>query len=229
MMEINNFNDIFEFSQLYRKSNWVFRGIAKEKHELRPKIGRYNFNLNKEKRIFEHFQRESVAYENELPNSELEMLAVAQHYGLPTRLLDWTENILVAAYFACNKHHSIDGVIHLLLCTNNLTKKSISPFEIDKITRYRPRHIAKRISAQRGLFTIHPEPNTPLSVCESGTLKVRKVIIPAKNKNKILWNLSRFDVNKRSLFPDLGGLADHIEWMFTNKDPSEFDHAEGTI
>jgi len=58
---------------------------------------------------------------------------------------------------------------------------------------------------------------------------VRRVVVPRAFKAKLLWNLSRFDVNRRSLFPDLDGLAAHIGWMFSGTDPSEEPHAADTF
>ncbi|HGK4777903.1 TPA: FRG domain-containing protein, partial [Klebsiella quasipneumoniae] len=44
----------------------------------------------------------------------LELLTYAQHYGLPTRLLDWSENLLVALYFCCKENTNIDGNLFIL-------------------------------------------------------------------------------------------------------------------
>jgi len=58
---------------------------------------------------------------------------------------------------------------------------------------------------------------------------VRRAVIPKEFKLKLLWNLSRFNVNRQSMFPDLDGLAAHIGWMFSGLDPSEEPHAHDTF
>ena len=226
--EIGKFEDLYRLAQSYRKGRWVFRGVSRTSFELLPKIGRPGIETENEKRIFQFFIREATAYVSQMPKSEWEMLAIAQHHGLPTRLLDWTENPLVAAYFACREFQDEDGAIYVLRTPKVLKEELVSPFEIDDVLRYRPRHITRRISAQRGLFTVHPNPSEPLYVGDTDSLKVRRAFIRKEYKNKLLWNLSRFDINRRSLFPDLDGLAWHLTWMFSEQDPSEEAHAPGT-
>jgi FRG domain-containing protein len=226
---LEQFEHLYEFAQAYRSGRWVFRGVSRESFTLVPKVGRANIETKNERRIFEVFVREAVGHAPGLPESQWELLALAQHHGLPTRLLDWTENPLVAAFFAVSGDFQHDGAIYVAMVRDEVTEKHLSPFGIESVLRYRPRFVTRRIAAQRGLFTVHPRPEQPISVGDHGSIIVRRVVLPSGFKTKLLWNLSRFDVNRRSLFPDLDGLAAHIGWMFSETDPSEEPHAADTF
>lgn len=218
---ISDFPTFYQACQRYRSGFWVFRGVPDEAFDLTPKIARSGIAPRNERRLFEAFVREAAAHGTELPSAPFEQLAVAQHHGLPTRLLDWTENPLVAAYFASLGDHSCNGAIFALCCSRVLKTQDVSPFDIQELIRYRPRHITRRISAQRGLFTIHPDPRTPLVHIPNQQILVHKLALAAGFKNKLRWNLSRFGVNEATLFPDLAGLAANLTWSYSNDDPSE--------
>lgn len=97
----------------YRKNgHWIFRGVGDQVHPLVPSIGRPNnrkviangsplgHDREGEKLMIEYFIRAAPPYLKHTPKSKLEWLAVAQHHGMFTRLLDWSESLLVAAFFA---------------------------------------------------------------------------------------------------------------------------------
>lgn len=110
---INSFDDFNKImSDVKPRSVSFFRGEERSDWELKPKIGRIitreppkiNFSLPVtvfgEKEAFTQFKEYASPFLKSPPNNEWDWLAVAQQHGLPTRLLDWTTNPLIALFFA---------------------------------------------------------------------------------------------------------------------------------
>jgi len=83
---------------------WAFRGAGDVAFGLLPGIGRFGLDAltaaAHERKILELFAARAPAYESVSLHSVWDLVALAQHHGLPTRMLDWSRNPLVAAYFA---------------------------------------------------------------------------------------------------------------------------------
>lgn len=115
---------------------FLYRGMADESYKLIPSVFREQENeldpeepdrvvKNKtyrawasEKKILQSFIQEASCYVSLPSNQLLQWAEYAQHYGAPTRFLDWTGNPLVALYFACKDTHDHNGVIWLLHALN---------------------------------------------------------------------------------------------------------------
>ena len=97
-----------------------YRGISDlEKFSLIPSILRgqlFDYNdtqFYNEVKIFNSFKKESRSY-IDVQNDNFLLLCYAQHFGVPTRLLDFSTNPLVALYFACKDLKSKDGAVWII-------------------------------------------------------------------------------------------------------------------
>lgn len=127
---------VFQFKtqkEIYKEEKIVFeniyyRGQSDKRYKLIPSIARsskrsYECALEAEFSYLREERAMITEAKNKLPNifkndlSPLALLAKMQHYGFPTRLLDITENPLVALYFACSENDenvNEDGIVYII-------------------------------------------------------------------------------------------------------------------
>ena len=159
-----------------------------------------------------------------------------QHYRLPTRLLDWSESCLVAAYFSVSnkKLESIPGVLWALhpsgLNENQIGKKVIVGSNHESILKhfeaaihgnlekeekeettiaFNPEQNDIRMMVQSSKFTIHHDA-TPIEMLDKADSFMRPYEIPPESKERILAELDALKINRATLFPDLENLAKDI-------------------
>lgn len=168
----DSFLKLHEKFQSYDRDYVVFRGVSNATYDLIPSIGRLSLRKRKgdfervEMDMFTSFKQRAMSCIEFTPCNDWEWLALAQHHGLPTRLLDWTRNPLVALFFAVGSERvqGTESAIYALdpykwpLNPNN----GGSPFECKEDTEiFVSTYVTKRLVAQNGLFTVHKNPKSP--------------------------------------------------------------------
>lgn len=121
-----------QFSSMRQKGGFIFRGMSNASWPLLPGIYREHqedeitatvsdasssrkIYQAKEYAILSHFKKEASGLLPHIPmKDDFTWLQYAQHYGVPTRLLDFTANPLVAMYFCCRSESEDNGVIWII-------------------------------------------------------------------------------------------------------------------
>lgn len=223
---ISNFSELHCAVMRYRNTGntWIFRGQEAD-FPLVPSIGRYPYilfeeNEFREEHTFRSWKSKSKELLRKLGKlSDIEIMAMAQHHNCHTRLLDWTYNPLIAAFFAVRKTSDSDSVIYCLKDTGELSSlgnDNIKPFELPQnIILYDPGSLTQRILSQSGVFTVHKQPRIPLS--EVAMIKddmIHKLVISKDYRDELLKELSFYNFHDWTLFPDLDGLGKRLTWQY---------------
>lgn len=173
---------------------------------------------------------------NSHPSSSFDWVFLMQHYGVPTRLLDWSESPLVALYFALNdnaNHLNEDAAVWILSPSDlnknaNIVAKDeadyIPSFDDDVVQGYKTETVAQqamlelmpiatiatrnnpRIQAQLGTFTIHHNKLIPIEDVGDGK-HVGKLVIPKECRQAVFEELTLLGINRFSLFPELESIG----------------------
>jgi len=128
-MELQSIDEFIEY--VYKKdplnNNLLFRGQTVEEPSIhRGKLLRYQTMILEAFMIYT-FKDKNFNSSHIYTKQDIEFLAMCQHYGIPTRLLDVSTDILVSLYFACNNNFDKDGNL-FILNKNHLTKFSSKKF-----------------------------------------------------------------------------------------------------
>ena len=226
-------------SKDFDSSSYIFRGVANFNYKLRPKIGRVvdgkrRFNLTRERALYDRFSQFSALHRLGRLDDPWENIAVAQHHGLPTRLLDWTFNPLVAVYFALedrfpagsgnadsssnitdNADTRPPAAIYARRLPKQVDIRSVrSPLDLAEgdVLSFLPPHALPRLAVQSGVFTVHGKPDKDW---DDNKTHVLLLSFDRKETTKATKKLLRFGVHRYALFPDLDGLSSYLQFRYT--------------
>jgi FRG domain len=212
-----------------------FRGHANSSYLLTPGLYRASIDPDNEYSYRSDFMLKALPFLSDTtfinPSSDWDWYFLMQHYGLPTRLLDWSEGSLIALYFALfykredDEENPCVWMLHpfefnrclhkrdeILFYNHELVKPYIpalysgaslpkSPMAIQ------PSYNSKRIVVQKGCFTIHGDNKISLEKIPALKNCLVKIEIEYYYIDLIKDELIMTGVTESSLFPELGGLA----------------------
>lgn len=196
----------------------VYRGQADHSWELQPKIDRREFleyrtkwNWSREeheKELLNDFRKALAGLSVTIPDCEWDLLALGQHHGLATRLLDWTSNPLVALFFALEEDRGTDAAVWRYSFGDGINVEETSIWESKEMAYFTPSHVSARISAQSGGFVAFPFEGHPSQVDEFHLVRY-------KNRGKLKKQLATLGISEATIYPGIDGLCQHTNWRYS--------------
>lgn len=233
---------IDETRKLTPGSFFWFRGHSKHSHLLLPTLLRDNKQssevFEREKRLITRFRQRSLPFwPAGYPQNDWEHLFAMQHYGMPTRLLDWSENLFVALHFALSVQLQNEDP-PVVWCVDPVAWNRATPVlseygaAIQVLTTtdeesdaYRPEtgrrrnkspvaifgaHNSVRIVAQRGTFMVWGEDVRPLTEFATENQAVLYKFILTGPGSELKADLNALGFGETMVFPELGSLATEL-------------------
>ena len=216
-----------------------FRGHRSRAWSVSPSIWR-DYDKNAKRNFTNRFCVRAATRYQSLPayDQDALWLSLMQHYGLPTRLLDWSRSPLVAAYFAVeayifDQEREPEDAVIWMLDPHVLNKSegfadvtpSIEAHMCRKMIAAAFTHKAKdnnkvlavmaaendlRMFVQQGCFTIHSD-ITALNIRDEHRAYLTDIVVPAAHVRRVAFEVDVCGFRKGDIFPDLGHLADELK------------------
>ena len=240
---INSWSEFRDLAESSDYRSWAYRGQTDASWPLLSSLSRYFFKYNihaeawpiQEERILRIFRRKAYLYLHRVPDEDdsLQWLALMQHHGAPTRLLDFTWSPYVAAFFALEKaigNSAVWAVFppalqrrELSASENELPEDDMVPWLKGNYEKYflpnkdpfviigEPHTMNERLIAQSGTFVMPGTIAMPIEEiiserCPEGAV-VKFVLNAEALRSDALRSLYNMNITSATLFPDINGLA----------------------
>ncbi|GAU78571.1 FRG domain-containing protein [Fusibacter sp. 3D3] len=246
---ITDWNHFEEEIKNHRYKRWIYRGQNNSKYGLSTSLERLfqyaseigvkiepnkNFPINYkrkyEKELLDEFKKSAHIYISNLPNEnyQFEWLSIMQHFGVPTRLLDFTYSPFVALFFALDNAKS-DFAIFAIRSDNFWEIEVDSELEDLKsnheIMIYEPIKSNERLLAQQGLFLVANTLKTPVErlinkaipVNENNDSEFIKYIFGKELRKEFFVLLKKMNITSTTLYPGFTGYCSALPWNILGK------------
>lgn len=228
------------------KSPRWFRGSGNHpKYRLEPTLLRHKDvvaatkdPLKLEQQLKARFLQTSAPFLSVPPATDFDWLFLQQHYGVPTRLLDWTENPFIALYFALSSSAKDDDACVWMLDPIAWNKLALNNAQLDRIPDptmpqamqflknpgddFSPsdpiaifgNHTNPRITAQRGTFVMFCKSAEPMETKAYAEKCLKCFKVSAEHKPAMYETLLSIGYTHSVVYPDLSGLGAEIKTSY---------------
>jgi hypothetical protein len=214
--ELKRIEELLDIPVALIASSNIYRGVPDVAYGLRPGVGRWPGPIENrrtyEKRLFEGFKSLAIGYIDRIPRNDWEWLFLAQHHGLPTRLLDWTSSPLVALFFAANGGSNADFAVYRANIKTVLTpdiafQLKSNPLDVNSTFQIQPTNLNARVERQSSLFTVQ-DPWEDL--VDENT--IHKFVFPAGAREAALRKLHYWGMKNSLIMPSLDSIARDVQF-----------------
>lgn len=231
----------------------VYRGLPRASLTLVNSLQRRGLAfMGRERHLFRNFRKYAFRH-GQADWSDWYWLSLARHYGLPTRLLDWTFAPLIALHFATERNLHEPAVVwavdharvHQTLPEEyraELDAEGATLFTVDMLSRVAPRldrfgggrddvalffeppSLEERIINQSAVFSVMSSPAAAFEEwLQAHPESARRLVMTSEAKEQTREHLDLNGINERLLFPGLAGLAAYLARYYSDPGEPELD------